>query len=270
MSEKSYSDILSIHEVRQMLQAKGLSERTLNIPTGFATLDKEIENIGDGELYVISGETKNGKSLFGKSVSNNFSKAGESSVWFQFEEPYNLFTNSFDQVNPPSIFVPETLKTADIDYLLNTIRYSFENFGVRLFFIDHLHYIVDILHQKHNTSMLIGDAIRRLHLISVELRIAVFVFCHTEKNVDPNADLTFRNLRDSSFISQESDAVLLIKRYEENKSKCKLEFHRRTGATNLVFDMVKFGRYLMEPDRAYEIVNQRKKTVGDYRVKNDD
>jgi hypothetical protein len=76
----------------------------------------------------------------------------------------------------------------------------------------------------------------------------IFVLCHTTKGKH-EADLSFEDIRDSSFISQESDCVLMIKRTRdkgENRARLRVEFHRRTGVIEKVVELVKERGYLYE------------------------
>jgi len=53
---------------------------------------------------------------------------------------------------------------------------------------------------------------------------------HIKKN--EGDDLSYKDLRDSSFIAQDSDTVIMIKRTPKDgmtTAKARVEFHRRTG-----------------------------------------
>jgi len=61
--------------------------------------------------------------------------------------------------------------------------------------------------------------------------------------------LSYESIRDSSFISQESDCVLMIKRDKdrgETAAKLSVEFHRRTGVWEKMIDLKKENGYLVE------------------------
>lgn len=73
---------------------------------------------------------------------------------------------------------------------------------------------------------------------------------HTNK-ADPSGDMSYFQIRDSSFIAQESDCVLMVKRDINNKKDkteafLNIEFHRRTGAMREMVKLKKQGNYLVE------------------------
>jgi hypothetical protein len=82
-----------------------------------------------------------------------------------------------------------------------------------------------------NPSIEIGGIIRTLKRICVEGGFVGFILCHTSKG-KLCTDLNFESIRDSSFVAQESDSVLLIRRTPQdgpNRAALRMEFHRRTG-----------------------------------------
>ena len=76
----------------------------------------------------------------------------------------------------------------------------------------------------------------------------VFLLCHTTKG-KADGTLSYENIRDSSFVSQESDCVLMIKRTPddgENTARARVEFHRRTGVLEKTVDLIKVDGLLHE------------------------
>ena len=83
--------------------------------------------------------------------------------------------------------------------------------------------------------------------MAVSMGLCIFLLCHTTKG--KCEDLSYESIRDSSFVSQESDCVLLIKRCPgegENAAQLKIEFHRRTGILEKMVDLHKEKGYLVE------------------------
>jgi hypothetical protein len=61
--------------------------------------------------------------------------------------------------------------------------------------------------------------------------------------------MSYEAIRDSSFISQESDSVFMIKRTPkdgEDTARMRVEFHRRTGILEKTIDLIKVKGYLAE------------------------
>jgi len=77
--------------------------------------------------------------------------------------------------------------------------------------------------------------------------------------------MNYESIRDSSFISQESDCVLMIKRVPkegETDARLRVEFHRRTGVIEKIVNLIKVNGYLVEKEMA-EIIDYKTKSAGD-------
>lgn len=209
-------------------------------------LDAATGGFQTGELITISGPTKNGKTLFSQTLTKNFHEQQVFSLWFSFELPPRQFLNCFRDL--PLIFMPKILRSADMDWLEDRILEGFQKYNTRVIFLDHLHYLFDMARSR-NPSIEIGQVIRRLKLLAARENLIVFLMCHTNKNGTEN--LSYQSLRDSSFVSQESDSVLMVKRTPEdgeNTARLRVEFHRRTGTMERVVPLVKVNGYLEEAE----------------------
>jgi archaellum biogenesis ATPase FlaH len=217
-----------------------------NIPS----LDKAIEGFIPGELIVISGPTKHGKTLLAQSFTAEFVKQNVFPLWFSFEVPPRQFLKSFPEL--PLFYLPRRLNINAINWMKAKMDESFNKYHTRVIFIDHLHYLFDIA-RTHNPSIEIGNVIRQLKTIAVLKEYIIFLLCHTRKGSSEVKELTHESIRDSSFVSQESDCVLLMirntKNPESNEAKLKVEFHRRLGVLNKVINLVKVDGYLRELEK---------------------
>jgi hypothetical protein len=86
--------------------------------------------------------------------------------------------------------------------------------------------------------------------VAVDRGYTIFLLCHTRKGASYNEKLNYELIRDSSFVSQESDCVLMfarnLKKPESNEAWISVEFHRRTGVVNKIINLVKVNGYLQE------------------------
>jgi RecA-family ATPase len=145
---------------------------------------------------------------------------------------------------------------------------SFAKYNTRVVFIDHLHYLFDI-QKSRNPSLDIGAIIRRLKGIAVNNEFVIFLLCHTSKAKDENE--SYESIRDSSFVAQESDCVIMVKRTPEegdNYARARVEFHRRTGVMEKVIFLQKVENYLVE--RAQNPGECKPKTNGRYKSHDND
>jgi len=144
-------------------------------------------------------------------------------------------------------YLPLKLKAHALNWLEERVHESFAKYHSRVVFIDHLHYLFDLARAR-NASLEIGQVIRRLKTLAVNHGFLIFLLCHTTKGASEN-NLSYESIRDSSFVSQESDCVLMIKRTPEaglNTARLRVEFHRRTGVMEKVIPLVKVNGLLQE------------------------
>jgi len=209
------------------------------------TLDRYCDGFRDGELIVISGPTKNGKTLLAQSLTMAFVKQQEFPLWFSFEVPSRQFLSQFPEL--PLFYLPQKLKAHVLSWVEDRIQESFEKYRTRIIFLDHLHYLFDMARVK-SPSIEIGTVIRRLKTMAVNMGFCIFLLCHTTKGTRDD-DLTYASIRDSSFVAQESDCVLLVQRCPEKAetaAKISIEFHRRTGILEKTVDCHKEKGFLVE------------------------
>lgn len=234
--------VISAHEM--YLSFKEKDQFTVNVKSGIPSLDYYCEGFRDGELITISGKTKNGKTLLAQSLTHNFTQHNYMPLWFSFEVPARQFISQFEKV--PFIYMPSKLKAHAMGWIEDRIMESFQKYHTRIVFIDHLHYLFDI-QKSRNPSLDIGAIIRRLKGIAVENEFVIFLLCHTSKAKDENE--SYESIRDSSFVAQESDCVIMVKRTPEegdSYARARVEFHRRTGVMEKVVYLRKHGNYLVE------------------------
>lgn len=235
--------VLSAEEIS--LKFKDQPDSIINAKSFIPSLDAGMDGFREGELIVISGPTKQGKTLLAQSLTVAFHKQQYYPLWFSFEVPVRQFLSQFHTM--PLIYMPAKLKPHALDWFKERVQESFEKYHTRIIFCDHLHYLIDLARLR-NPSIEIGQIIRSLKTLAVEGNFVIFLLCHTSKGATED-NLSFESIRDSSFISQESDSVLMIKRTPdkgETTARLRIEFHRRTGVLEKVIKLIKVNGYLAE------------------------
>lgn len=218
--------VVTSFELRDKLLASKKKAK-INARSGLPGIDKACDGFSDGELIVISGPTKQGKTLLAQTFTNNFFKQKEYPCWFSYEVPARQFLDQFPML--PLFYLPQMNKAQNFYWFMERCCEAHVKYGTRIFFIDHLHYLIDMARIK-NTSLDIGTIVRKIKRFAVDNDFVIFLLAHIGKNETEN--LSYRDLRDSSFIAQESDCVIMIKRTPSdgiNTAKARVEFHRRTG-----------------------------------------
>ena len=189
--------------------------KKIGFGSGLSELDDITSGFHKGDLITITGETGQGKTSFSQFLTGEFSKSKIRSLWFSYEMPISNFLMKFDDLQEG--YLPKLLTERNITWIERKIVEGIAKFDIQCVFIDHLHYLFD-LNGKVNPSLLIGDIMRNLKIIAKKYNITIFIMAHTGKSRD-DGSVGLDNIRDSSFVAQESDYVIAVWRVKVDKSK---------------------------------------------------
>lgn len=200
--------VISSSDFQKKLEEDGQKE-VYSFSTGLLEFDRVTKGFETGELIVMSGYTAHGKTSFCQSLTNKFSDRGYKSIWFSYEMPPRQFFKKFGEALP-DFYLPQELKGSALSWIEDRILESKIKFETRIVFIDHLHFLIDLARSGH-PSLEIGTIVRSLKLLAIKYNIVIFLIAHTSM---PKADVApnIGSLRDSSFITQEADSVMVIQR----------------------------------------------------------
>lgn len=222
--------------------------------SGFPRIDKATGGIKRGSLVVVSGQTGHGKTSVCTSITSNLLEKGVKSLWFSYEMSAIELGKKFKDRELPVIYAPHELDKKDLDFIEARIIEGLVKYNTEVIFIDHLHYLVDMSRLK-NPSLEIGTIVRSLKRICVRHEVIIYLIAHTAKTrVDKRVDIN--DIRDSSFIGQESDIVLMVQRGWENgeyteETTLYLEKNRYTGELGYLPIRMLKGKF-HEMDRNHE------------------
>jgi KaiC/GvpD/RAD55 family RecA-like ATPase len=193
---------------------KDLPPVTRNI-TGLPGLDTAIEGFEAGELIVISGPTSMGKTLLCSTIARNLNDGTKYALFFTFEVTPRKMIEDYRDSNHV-IYLPLQHKAMDLSWLKDRVQEAILKYHVSAVFIDHLHYVVDMA-TPLNMSLEIGRTMRFIKRdICIGLNTSVFIVCHASK-IPFGQEVTMDHLRDSSFVAQEADTVLIVvRRYDKD------------------------------------------------------
>lgn len=210
------------------------------IMTGFAGVDAILGGLRPNQLVVISAATKSGKTSFCVDLTSNMK--AESPLWLPFEESASELLQKFRDrgETPPSFFVPKKMTGDTLQWIEKKIIESKAKYDSRVVFIDHLHFIIPFNSDRQDIA--IGHAMRTLKTIAKTWNVTIVLVAHLKKtkvDIPP----TLEDLRDSSFIAQEADTVIMLYRYTykdagevviTNNVNVSIQANRRTGKTGNV------------------------------------
>lgn len=224
-----------VYHLEYQEQAK--SKRSLpRFDTGLNHLDALMQGFRPTELTVITGPTGNGKTLFADTVGMRLMRNCNMSIaWFSFEVSTEQMLDKYSAASDAEqlgLYVPLELKPGSLAWLKRKCAEAQAKYNCQAFFIDHLHFLVD-MNTKTNMSLNIGAVLRHIkHDIAKGLNAMVFLICH-QGQLKNDEEPSLENIRDSSFIAQESDNVFVVYRSpdplpEELQSNGKIKGYPRT------------------------------------------
>lgn len=239
--------IFSLAELSTKLTQKGF-EKTDPLLTYFPELDKITEGFCPGELIILSAPTKSGKTTFCQSLTLNLAEHNQSVLWFTLEMSWQELTRKFLKMSDNKIelpiFYPIDNSKLCVTWIQELAEKAIQEKNIKLIIIDHLHFLLPLRDFHSNISFLVGGIVRDIKKVAVNLGIPIILICHPGM-VAEDVEISWRNIRDSSFITQESDFTIMMQRvYRKekdskekiatNEAKISVELNRRTGAVGKI------------------------------------
>jgi len=182
---------------------------------GFSLFDAAIGGLATGEVIVITGHRKEGKTTFAESWLKSMSEIDPSarSMILSYEmPPIQLLQKYKDDLRRP-IYVPLSLESANFEWLKKRCLEAKYKHMANIVMIDHLDHLVD-MSLTQNMAINIGAFMRRLKTdIAMQHNLAVLLVAHQSQprqDKEPSVD----TLRGSASIGQESDATIVVMRRE--------------------------------------------------------
>lgn len=248
-SYEGADELITSEEALKILKEKG-EEKTPQFWTKLPTLDGWLTGLKEGDVVVVSGPPKSGKTTLCQTFTINFAEQEVPTLWFSYELTQREFLERFPQPIPYFI-LPKKLAGNTAEWFEKKIIEGIAKYGTKIVFIDHLHFILDmsILGMRGNVSLTIGAIMRELKKIAIEWNVIIFLVAHTTK-IAFEGQPELSDIRDSSFCSQESDHVLMIWRTKnketkqfENEGKLALLANRRTGKVGIIKLFLQEGQF---------------------------
>lgn len=236
-------EIISSFEMRDQIAQR--ADKGVGFFCGIPRLDELLEGFVGGELVTISGKTGCGKTLLAQTITSFCSQRQLNTLWFSYELMPREFLKRFEFL--PLFYMPKKIKDNALEWIEQKIVEAKSKHNIYAVFIDHLHFLVDLA-QQQNSSLQIGQIVRKLKRMALEYEVVIFLLCHTEKIKAPIP--TIDEIRDSSLIPAESDTVLIVWRDEDDDtiSGVSVEKARRTGAWKKKTKLIKCNGLLVQKE----------------------
>lgn len=256
----------------KMISSYEIAEKIKTRPEEFKMLSgwKGVDDILKGfrlkQLITIAAPTKSGKTAWSIDLTKRL--AEHNPTWFPFEEGAEELVQKFIDRNekPPLFFTPQENKGNTLAWIEERIIESIVKYDTKIVFIDHLHFIVPFSAER--SDLRIGETMRALKGLAKKWNITIFIIAHLKKTqLEKQPDL--EDLRDSSFIAQESDTVIMLWRETKrevgqvittNNVNVSIQANRRTGKTGnikMIYNEGKFTEHEWISER--EVQSERDK-----------
>lgn len=230
------------------------------ISTGYDGLDKILKGFIQSQLVVVSAATKSGKTTFCMEIAAKMPT--ERPLWLSFEESIAELLTKFEEHTKvfPEGVAPMSMKGNTLEWVEKKIVEAKVKYGSNIVFIDHLHFIVPFTSERQDLA--IGHAMRELKRLARQWNMVVVLIAHIKK-ARADRSPTLEDLRDSSFIAQEADTVIMLYRHAyrddegdmavTNNVNVAVLANRRTGKTGNVKMVYQDGRFLEKDWRRADV-----------------
>lgn len=247
--------VISSEELVEKIKAR---PEEFKIMSGWTGLDEILKGFRLQQLITLSAATKSGKTSFAMDLTTKIKDLNP--LWLPFEEGAEELLTKFIErgEEPPHFFTPETITGNTLLWIEKKIIESIAKYDTKVIFIDHLHFIVPFTAERQDLA--IGMTMRELKRMAKKWNVCIFLIAHLKKTkLENQPDL--EDLRDSSFIAQESDTVIMLWRQslKENGQvvitdniNLSIQANRRTGKTGNVKMVYKDGHFIEQDWRDYK------------------
>lgn len=226
--------------VEAMNRLRGNKE-IMKLYSRLPTMDKITEGFWEGNVVVISGPTKEGKTTLFQTLTMNFTDEGHKCLWFPFDTPGEELIQRFK--HETKIYLPKKNPSAKkLDWIEKKIIEGLAKYGTRVVFIDHLGMLTRASDNERNYSTELSSIMMELKQIAIRWRVVIFLNHHIKK-IQADTVPMYSDLKDSSGVAQDSDMVIMVWRKKEkrngviyhlDKAALGIQTNRRTGKTGVV------------------------------------
>ena len=235
-----------IDQARHILAHKG---EVQGIATNYPSLDSKLQGITSGELIVIGGSTGTGKTMFALNLIAN--------AYIGSPQMFTTLIVTMEMTKPqvtarlleiidsseyagsasafPILFYDHPVAEPTIKDIRTLVMKMKQEIGCQVVLIDHLHCFARSLESQANE---LGVIVRDLKKIAIDLEVAIVLVSHIRKSApgQSHKEPTMDDLRGSSFIAQDADVVIMLRRDREDPDlahelKVNVEKNRNKGET---------------------------------------
>jgi replicative DNA helicase len=236
-------EVISTETYLEAMQKLRGNTETFRVMSGLDSLDQLCEGFSEGEVVVISGPTKEGKTTLCQTLTIQFCNLKIGCLWLPFDTPGEELIRRFS--TPITFYLPRKNATAKkVSWIEEKIIEGIAKFNTKIVFIDHLGMLVRATDRQDNRSTELQSIMAELKEIAIKWRVVIFLNHHIRKIPDFEKP-GLADLKDSSGVAQDADTVLFVWRAKEKTdfgwdykadglSMLSLQAHRKTGRRGFI------------------------------------
>jgi len=173
--------------------------------TGIKQLDDILDGFRSNQVIAIAAPTKAGKTQFCVHLARNL----KNTTMFLFEEsaPEVLYKYYKKGLKMPRFYTPRNVVGMDLDMVYLKMIESWAKYDSKIFFIDHLHYLLD--DENMNTTYKIKIVMQQLKEFAKRHNFTIFIVAHI-KHIAVDQPPGAEAIRDSSFVAQYADTTIML------------------------------------------------------------
>jgi len=221
---------------------------------GMPMLDKFMGGAVPGELWVLSGPSKHGKSTFMRTIIKEYFKQNHLSAVFSFEESEKEFFKKYEGFEKELLFYLPRVKYAfDVDKTFEQAQEAIDKYGIEVLFIDSGQKMVRDLQDSKSTQAVAADFSARLKEFTRTRDLVTWLVWHIKKENVSLKELNYSLLRDTGRLYNELDGLIFMYREEKSEGLTKTQENwlkitatRRSGVWDEMVPIVKRGPYFKE------------------------
>lgn len=225
------------------------------INIGLPLINEYLKGVTPGELIVIGGHPKSGKSTLARTIIRNLSLAGNPPLVLSYEEPDDQLLTKFDNWSKDiTFYMPNKMKAFDVNWVESRCLEAREKYGTLITFVDHGQFLFEVTAQTN--ALTVGNAAKKIKNVARENKIIIFLMWHLAKPDNKTVTLAQMNehqLRDTQVLLNELDSLILTYRgvksdgiVQTEESYVKVQMTRRSGVYERIVPIAKVGNYFEE------------------------
>ena len=210
--------VISIEDKLKELEEENKDRPHFGVKTNLPSLDYCLDGFRLGQLVVMSGPPKHGKTQMGLTFTKHFVEQGQRVLWFEFEYEEEEFLKDKmpqDIFGKIKVFTSRQIpRKGTLDWIEKRIIESNLKYGTQLVFIDNSDFLKDPESFDPKVSINHADYVERIFVglknIARTHRIIIFIFHHIRKsNWHSNKLPTSEELKDSGAPARLCDFVIM-------------------------------------------------------------